>query len=68
MERDAWVMESQLSGRSSFKTPYFARHPNHMFQQDSARAHIARLTKEVFHQNNVRTLLWPAISPYLNLI
>ena len=48
--------------------PHFARHPNHVFQQDNACAHTARLTRDFLQQHNFRTLPWPALSPDLNLI
>ena len=48
--------------------PHFARHPNHVFQQDNAYAHTARLTRDFLQQHNFRTLPWPALSPDLNLI
>lgn len=48
--------------------PHFARHRNHVFQQDNARAHTARLTTDFLQQHNVRTMPWPALSPDLNPI
>lgn len=48
--------------------PFFARHEGHVFQQDNARAHTARLTREFLQQHNVETMPWPALSPDLNPI
>lgn len=47
---------------------FFARHQNHVFQQDNARPHTARLTRDFLHQHNIRTMPWPAMSPDLNPI
>ena len=40
----------------------------HMFQQDNARAHTARITRDFLQQHNIRLLPWPALSPDLNPI
>ena len=41
-------------------------HPR--FQQDNARPHTAKLTREFLNEHNVRVLEWPAQSPDLNPI
>ena len=46
--------------------PHFARHQNKTFQQDKARAHTARATRDFLQRNNVNAMNWPAISPDLN--
>jgi hypothetical protein len=46
--------------------PHFARHQNKTFQQDNARAHTARATRDFLQQNNVNVMNWPALSPDLN--
>lgn len=49
--------------------PYLANMgPNSILQQDNARPHVARIVHEVFRENNVTTLQWPANSPDLNPI
>ncbi len=48
--------------------PHFARHQNKTFQQDNARAHTARATRDFLQQNNVNVMNWPALSPDLNPI
>ncbi len=48
--------------------PFFARHHNHVFQQDNARPHTARVTMDFLRQHNIRTMPWPALSPDLNPI
>ena len=47
---------------------HFARHQNKTFQQDNARAHTARATRDFLQQNNVNVMNWPALSPDLNPI
>lgn len=39
-----------------------------IFQQDNARPHTARLTREWFERHNIQLLQWPANSPDLNPI
>ena len=46
--------------------PHFNRHPNKTFQQDNARAHTARVTRDYLQQNNITVLDWPALNPDLN--
>ena len=48
--------------------PHFAPHQNKTFQQDNARAHIARATRDFLQQNNVNVMNWPALTPDLNPI
>ncbi|XP_071094228.1 uncharacterized protein [Haliotis cracherodii] len=48
--------------------PYFAHHQNHVFQQDNARPHTARLTRNFLHQHNIQTMPLPAMSPDLKPI
>jgi hypothetical protein len=38
--------------------PHFARHQNKTFQQDNARAHTARATRDFLQQNNVNAMNW----------
>jgi hypothetical protein len=47
---------------------HFARYQNKTFQQDNARAHTARATRDFLQQNNVNVMNWPALSPDLNPI
>jgi transposase len=47
---------------------HFARHQNKMLQQDNARAHTPRTTRDLLQQNNVNVMNWPALSPDLNPI
>ena len=42
--------------------PYFCRHRHHMFQQDNARAHTVRATRDFLHQNNIGMMPWPILS------
>jgi len=51
-----------------FVVPHFARHGNHILQQDNARAHTARATTDFLNQHGIQTLQWPALSPDLNPI
>lgn len=39
-----------------------------LFQQDNARPHTARVTRDFLHNNNVNVLPWPSKSPDLNPI
>ena len=41
----------------------FIRQDNVTFQQDNARAHVARLSIAFLQQNNVDVLRWPPYSP-----
>jgi hypothetical protein len=43
-------------------------HFNHVFQQDNARCHIARVAINFLNDNYILTLSCPALSPDLNLI
>ena len=36
--------------------PHFNRHPNKTFQQDNARAHTARVTRDYLQQNNITVM------------
>ena len=46
----------------------FVRQHNVTFQQDNARAHVARLSMAFFQQNNVNVMHWPPCSPDLSPI
>lgn len=46
----------------------FVRQHNVTFQQDNARAHVARLSMAFLQQNNVDVLRWPPYSPDLSPI
>ena len=51
--------------------PVIARHfPNdrYIFQDDNARVHRARSTKEFIHRNGITIMNWPAQSPDINII
>ena len=48
--------------------PHFARHQNKTFQQNNARAHTSRATRDFLQQNNVNVMNWPALTPDLNPI
>ena len=39
-----------------------------IFQQDNARPHTARATRQFLQRNNVQTMEWPAVSPDLSPI
>ena len=43
-------------------------HQHHMFQQDNARAHTTRATRDFLQQHKIRIMPWPAFSPDLNTI
>jgi hypothetical protein len=43
--------------------PHFARYQNKTFQQDNARAHTARATRDFLQQNNVNVMNWPDLNP-----
>ena len=47
--------------------PYVRQH-NVTFQQDNARAHVARLSMAFLQQNNVDVMHWPPYSPDLSPI
>lgn len=47
--------------------PFVRRH-NVVFQQDNARAHVARICIDYLVANNVNVLPWPAYSPDLSPI
>lgn len=42
--------------------------PRHIFQQDNARPHTARLTLQTLANNNINVLPWPSMSPDMNPI
>jgi hypothetical protein len=44
------------------------RHFDYVFQHDNARCHVARVCQDFLHQNHIRVLLWPALSPDLSPI
>ena len=46
----------------------FVRQHNVTFQQDNARAHVARLSMAFLQQNNVNVMHWPPYSPDLSPI
>lgn len=49
--------------------PFIQRHQNHItLQQDNARPHVARVVRDLFVQQNVDVLPWPAVSPDLSPI
>lgn len=49
--------------------PFLQQHNNRtLFQQDNARPHTARITREFLQRNNVNVLPWPARSPDLSPI
>ena len=49
--------------------PFLRRHRfRHVFQQDNARCHVARVSMDFLNDNHIRTLQWPALSPDLNPI
>lgn len=41
---------------------------NYVFQDDIAPLHRARVVEEYKHANNIRSLVWPAQSPEINII
>ncbi len=51
-----------------FVVPHFGRHGNHVFHQDSARAHNARATRNFLREHGIQTLQWRTLSPDLNPI
>ena len=46
----------------------FVRQHNVTFQQDNARAHVARLSMAFLQQNNVNAMCWSPYSPALSLL
>jgi len=49
--------------------PFMERHPEMTrFQQDNARPHAARFTREFLDDNDIRVLPWPPYSPDLSPI
>ena len=46
----------------------FVRQHNVTFQQDNARAHVARLSMAFLQQNNINVMHWPPYSPDLSPI
>jgi hypothetical protein len=43
--------------------PFLRRHRfSHVFQQDNARCHVARVSMDFLNDNHIRTLPWPALS------
>ena len=53
---------------TSHVVPHFNRHPNKTFQQDNARAHTARVTRDYLQQHSITAMDWPALSPDPNPI
>ena len=47
--------------------PFLQRHGLAILTHDNARPHVARI-RPFLNRNNVTVLLWPAVSPYMNLI
>jgi len=41
------------------------RNFNHVFQQENARCHVARVFQDFLSQNHIRVLPWPVFSPNL---
>ena len=70
---ESWPVERQWSNscplhRSSSETACCAaRHQNKMSQQDNARAHTARATRDFLQQNNVNVMNWPDLNPIEHL-
>ena len=49
--------------------PFLRSHRfSHVFQQDNARCHVARVSMNFLNDNHLRTLPWPALSPDLSPI
>ena len=48
--------------------PMFQQRNGLTFQQDNARPHVARVTRNFLQANNINTLPWPACSPDCNPI
>jgi len=49
--------------------PFFHAHPDvRILQQDNARPHAARLTREFLEEAEIHVMPWPAYSPDLNPI
>ena len=48
--------------------PRFGRHQHLMFQQNIARAHTARATRDFLQLHKIRIVSWTALSPDLNPI
>jgi len=44
------------------------RNFDHVFQNDNARCHVARVCQDFLNQNHIRILHWPALSPDLSPI
>jgi hypothetical protein len=43
--------------------PFLRKHRfSHVFQQDNARCHVARVSMYFLNDNHLRTLPWPALS------
>lgn len=50
----------------SHVVPFFNGHVNFILQQDNA--HSARVTPDILQQQNIVTMVWPALSPDMNPI
>lgn len=48
--------------------PFMEGHLDHRFQQDNARPHSARITRQYFDDHDIDVLPWPANSPDLSPI
>lgn len=60
--------QSYIAALDEHVQPFFAANPAFQLQQDNARPHTARVTRQWFTQHNVQTMEWPPCSPDLNPI
>ena len=63
-----WFCDISIKSFDFTLCPIFGHHQHHMFQQDNARAHTVRATRDFLQQNNIGMMPWPALSPDLNPI
>ena len=59
-----------LDGNLKSAYKYFPKHfiNKVIFQQDNARQHVSKKTRDYLNKRHITTLKWPANSPDLNLI